>query len=329
MTSSTATLQPPQLADNHADLALGGFIICILGVAPWLGLSEFQLSLVIEVMVFAIFAMSLNLILGYAGLVSFGHAAFFAVGSYAAGLVANHLSSELWLSLPIAVVVPVALAIPIGWLSIRVSGFYFLMITFAFAQMIYAVVYRWNWLTGGSDGLLVSGPTLLHSPVLQSRHVLYSFTWLCFGVSFLILQRIVSSPFGHVLVGIRENTRRMRVLGYNVRNYKLAAFVIAAGFGGLAGFINAQFSLFVAPESAHWTESGLVLVMVLIGGAGNMIGSIIGAAVVLLLQHWLSSYTEYWSLALGLLFITLIMWVREGIYGLGVRLILQFRDRVS
>jgi branched-chain amino acid transport system permease protein len=239
------------------------------------------------------------------------------------------LSPEIWVSLPIGIVIAALFAIPVGWLSIRLSGFYFLMITFAFAQMIYAVVYRWNSVTGGSDGLLIRGPTLFHEPVLQSRQALYFFALICFFLSFLALQRIISSPFGRVLVGIRENTRRMRALGYNVRNYKLIAFALAAAFAGLAGFINAQFSLFVAPESAHWTQSGLVLVMVLIGGTRSMVGSIIGAAIVLLLQHSLSSYTEYWSLALGTLFVGLIMWAREGIYGIAAHAVVRLRKRPS
>lgn len=330
MTSSATTNERQrEPAENRVDLILGLVMATGLGLAPLLGVSDFQLSLLLEVMIFAILAMSLNLILGYAGLVSFGHAAFFAVGSYAAGIAANKLSPEIWVSLPIGVATATLLAIPVGWLSIRVSGFYFLMITFAFAQMIYAVVYRWNWLTGGSDGLLIGGPTLLHEPVLQSRLTLYFFTLVCFCLSFLTLQRIITSPFGRVLVGIRENTRRMRALGYNVRNYKLLAFVLAAAFGGLAGFINAQFSLFVAPESAHWTQSGLVLVMVVIGGTRSLVGSIVGAAIVLLLQHSLSSYTEYWSLALGALFIGLIMWAREGIYGLAARAVVLLRGRAS
>lgn len=330
MTSGATTNERQrEPAESRVDLVLGLVMATGLGLAPLLGVSDFQLSLLLEVMIFAILAMSLNLILGYAGLVSFGHAAFFAVGSYAAGIAANKLSSEIGVSLPIGVAAATLLAVPVGWLSIRVSGFYFLMITFAFAQMIYAVVYRWNWLTGGSDGLLIGGPTLFHEPVLQSRQTLYFFTLVCFSLSFLTLQRIITSPFGRVLVGIRENTRRMRALGYNVRNYKLLAFVLAAAFGGLAGFINAQFSLFVAPESAHWTQSGLVLVMVVIGGTRSLVGSIVGAAIVLLLQHSLSSYTEYWSLALGALFIGFIMWAREGIYGLAARAVVLLRGRAS
>jgi branched-chain amino acid transport system permease protein len=294
-------------------------IVAALAVAPALGLSDFHRSLAIEAMMFSILAMSLNLILGYAGLVSFGHAAFFAIGSYAAGLVANAGGADIAISFPIAILTGVVLALPIGWLSIRLSGFYFLMITFAFAQMVHSVAFRWNWLTGGSDGLLIAGPTLFGSPILQSRNELYFFTLTCAVVTFLAMATIVSSPFGQVLVGIRENTMRMRALGYNIRAYKLAAFVIAAGFAALAGYINAQFSLFVAPDSADWTQSASVLVMVLIGGAGTLTGPIIGASVVLLLQHWLSSYTQYWSLVLGLIFIGLITVARDGLQGVALR----------
>jgi branched-chain amino acid transport system permease protein len=317
--TDSAALPRPHVSESVPAIA-AAMLVVLLAAVPWIGVSEFQRSLLVEVMIFSILAMSLNLILGYAGLVSFGHAAFFAVGAYAAGLSANHLGTEIWISLPVGIAAAALLAVPVGWLSIRLSGFYFLMITLAFAQMIYAVVYRWNWLTGGSDGLLIAGPTFLKVPVLQSRDQLYFFALVCFLATFLLLRLIVSGPFGQVLVGIRENTRRMRALGYNVRAYKLAAFVIAAAFAALAGVINGQFSLFASPESAHWTQSASVLVMVLIGGAGTKTGPVIGAALVLLLQHWLSSYTQYWSLALGLLFILLITTARDGIHGLLVRL---------
>jgi len=316
--SADETVTPTARFAKLGPLA-GLAVVALLAAAPALGLSDFHRSLAIEAMMFSILAMSLNLILGYAGLVSFGHAAFFAIGAYAAGLAANAGGTDMLISFPIAILTGVLLAIPIGWLSIRLSGFYFLMITFAFAQMVHSVAFRWNWLTGGSDGLLMAGPTLLGSPVLQSRNQLYFFTLICCVVTFVAMATIVASPFGQVLVGIRENTMRMRALGYNIRAYKLAAFVIAAGFGALAGYINAQFSLFVAPDAADWTQSASVLVMVLIGGAGTLTGPIIGATVVLLLQHWLSSYTQYWSLVLGLIFIGLITVARDGLQGVAVR----------
>jgi branched-chain amino acid transport system permease protein len=138
-------------------------------------------------------------------------------------------------------------------------------------------------------------------------------------LTYLAMAMVVSSPFGHVLIGIRENTMRMRALGYNVRAYKLAAFVVAAAFAALAGYLNAQFSLFVAPDAADWTQSASVLVMVLIGGEGTLAGPVIGATVVLLLQHWLSSYTQYWSVVLGLIFIAVITTGRGGLLGLALR----------
>ena len=297
----------------------GGALLVILAAAPKLGLPPYLMSLAIEVMIFAIFAMSLDLLLGYTGMVSLGHAAFFAVGSYGAGLASKLLTTDVLATTAIGLGAAVILAVAIGWLSIRLSGFYFLMITFAFGQMIYSVANHWNFLTGGSDGLNIPGATLLGMPILGTRMQIYYAVLAAFVLCFLLLHRIVHSPFGEVLVGIRENARRMRAIGFNVRRYKLAAFVLGAGFAAFAGILNAQFNFFVAPDSAHWTESASVLVMVLVGGAGTLVGPVIGAAMVLLLQNWLSSYTQYWSLFLGLLFIALITVAREGILGLAQR----------
>jgi branched-chain amino acid transport system permease protein len=298
--------------------------ITALALAPAIGLSNFAQSLVIETLIFSILALSLDILLGYTGLVSFGHAAFFGVAGYATAIAATRLTPDLGATVPIGVAAAVALAIPLGWLSIRLSGFYFLMITFAFAQMVYVVAFRWKWLTGGSDGLIVPSPTLFGYQVLQSREALYYSVLASFVLSCVAVYGVIHSQFGRALVGIRENTLRMRALGYNVRRYKLAAFVVAAGFGGVAGVLNAQFNLFVAPESAHWSQSALVLVMVLIGGSGYFLGPIIGTTVVILLQHWLSSYTEYWGLILGLLFIILITGAREGVAGLLTQLWRRF-----
>jgi branched-chain amino acid transport system permease protein len=319
MSANEAEMTIGKASLPRRDVVAGVAIVMLVALAPVVGLSDFYRSLVIEALLFSILAMSLNLILGYAGLVSFGHAAFFAIGAYAAGLAANAGGTEIWLSLLAAIAAGVVFAIPIGWLSIRLSGFYFLMITFAFAEMVHSVAFRWNWLTGGSDGLLIAAPTLFGSPVLQSRNELYFFTLACAVLTYLAMAMVVSSPFGHVLIGIRENTMRMRALGYNVRAYKLAAFVVAAAFAALAGYLNAQFSLFVAPDAADWTQSASVLVMVLIGGEGTLAGPVIGATVVLLLQHWLSSYTQYWSVVLGLIFIAVITTGRGGLLGLALR----------
>jgi len=292
----------------------------VLMLGPVAGMPSFVQALVIEILIFSILALSLDILLGHTGLVSFGHAAFFGVAAYGLGIAAGRLTPELLVTMPVGLAAAVLLAIPLGWLSIRLPGFYFLMITFAFAQMVYVVAFRWKWLTGGSDGLLIPSATFLGIPALRSREALFYTTVAVFLLSSIGMISILRSQFGRALAGIRENTLRMRALGYNVRRYKLIAFVIAAGFAGVAGVLNSQFNLFIAPESVHWTQSALVLVMVLIGGSGYFLGPIIGAAIVTLLQHWLSSYTEYWGLVLGLLFIALISGAREGIAGIGIQL---------
>jgi branched-chain amino acid transport system permease protein len=306
-----------------------GVVIAALAAAPLLGLPVFLQSLVIEVLTFALLSLSLNVLLGYTGLVSFGHAAFFGIAGYAVAAIGTHFTTNLLLTFPLAVLTAALCALPIGWLSIRLSGFYFLMITFAFAQMVYVAAFRWKWLTGGSDGTIVPGANLFGVPVLQSRESFYFFSLAVFTICTVCLYLIVTSQFGKTLVGIRESTPRMRALGYNVRRYKLAAFVIGATFAGVSGVLNSLFNLFIAPESAHWTQSALVLVMVLIGGAGYFVGPIIGAAIVIVLQHWLSSHTEYWGLILGLLFIVLITGAREGIAGIAVQVMNRLRGRPS
>jgi branched-chain amino acid transport system permease protein len=318
MAEAAIELQPPNtIRGVWAALAVAAVA---LALGPLAGMPNFVQALVIEILIFSILALSLDILLGHTGLVSFGHAAFFGVAAYGLGIAAGRMTPELMVTVPVGLAAAVLLAIPLGWLSIRLSGFYFLMITFAFAQMVYVVAFRWKWLTGGSDGLLIPSATFLGLPALRSREALYYTTLAAFLLSCIGMISILRTQFGRALAGIRENTLRMRALGYNVRRYKLIAFVIAAGFGGVAGVLNSQFNLFIAPESVHWTQSALVLVMVLIGGSGYFLGPIIGATIVILLQHWLSSYTEYWGLVLGLLFIALISGAREGIAGIGRQL---------
>jgi branched-chain amino acid transport system permease protein len=318
MAEAAIELQPPNtIRGVWAALAVAAVA---LALGPLAGMPNFVQALVIEILIFSILALSLDILLGHTGLVSFGHAAFFGVAAYGLGIAAGRMTPELMVTVPVGLAAAVLLAIPLGWLSIRLSGFYFLMITFAFAQMVYVVAFRWKWLTGGSDGLLIPSATFLGLPALRSREALYDTTLAAFLLSCIGMISILRTQFGRALAGIRENTLRMRALGYNVRRYKLIAFVIAAGFGGIAGVLNSQFNLFIAPESVHWTQSALVLVMVLIGGSGYFLGPIIGATIVILLQHWLSSYTEYWGLVLGLLFIALISGARQGIAGIGRQL---------
>jgi branched-chain amino acid transport system permease protein len=313
--SQPAPWSPPK-QDRRASYLACAAAVAAMAVAPALGLSNFLQSLVIEILMFSILSMSLNLLVGYTGLVSLGHAAFFAVAGYAAAIAAIRLSPDVLVTFPTGIAASTLLAAVVGWLSIRLSGFYFLMITFTFAQMVYVAASRWKQWTGGSDGLIIPGPLLFGQPVLQSREAFYYTTLAVFVVCCMAMYGLVTSPFGRTLAGIRERVPRMRALGYDVRRYKLGAFVAAAAFASVAGVLNAQFNLFIAPESAHWTQSAITLVMVLIGGSNFFVGPVVGTAIVLLLQYGLSSYTEYWGLVLGLMFIALITSAREGVIGI-------------
>jgi branched-chain amino acid transport system permease protein len=314
--ASQPTPWSPPKQDRRGSYFASAAAVAAMAAAPALGLSNFLQSLVIEILMFSILSMSLNLLVGYTGLVSLGHAAFFAVAGYAAAIAAIRLSPDVLVTFAAGIAASTLLAVLVGWLSIRLSGFYFLMITFTFAQMVYVAASRWKPWTGGSDGLIIPGPELFGQPVLQSREAFYYTALAIFAVCCMAMYGLVTSPFGRTLAGIRERAPRMRALGYDVRRCKLGAFVAAAAFASVAGVLNAQFNLFIAPESAHWTQSAITLVMVLIGGSSFFVGPIVGTAIVLLLQYELSSYTEYWGLVLGLMFIALITGAREGLIGI-------------
>ena len=303
-------------------------VLAVLFVLPFIGVQSFQLSISTEILIFSIAAMGLNLLLGYTGLVSFGHAAFFGVAAYTAALTAKHISPEIGVILVVSVFVTGIVAWIIGWLSLRMTGFYFIMVTFAFAQIIYAAVDKWRWLTGGADGLLAPSSQFLGKTILTSKVGLYYAALGTFLFTYFAIRLIVKSPFGQALVGIRENSNRMGPVGYNVRRYKLSAFLLAAFFGGLAGILNVQFNKFVSPVDAHWLLSAVLVIMVLIGGAGTLNGPILGTAMYLYFQHRLSSYTEYWAFIVGVVFIALITAGKQGIIGIIIDLGSKIRQRL-
>jgi branched-chain amino acid transport system permease protein len=305
-------------------------LFVLLVVYPFV-VPPYLLSLLTEVFIYGIFAMSLDLILGYTGLVSFGHAAFFGVGAYAAGIAAVRLSPHMGLTLPLALVAAALAALVIGYLSIRAAGIYFLMLTLAFAQVLYAVAFKWTPVTGGSNGLsgiprpalgLIAGGNELAEPAR-----FYLFTFVIFVLVFCGLRRVVGSPFGHVLVGIRENEARMSAIGYDVARFKLAAFVLAGVLAGLAGALNTYLNVFVSPSQLNWTTSGQVMVMVIIGGVGTLVGPVLGAGLVLLLQNLVSSQTERWPMIMGAVFIIFVLVAPFGIVGLWDRLVARVTRR--
>ena len=281
---------------------------------------KFYLQLFSTIIVMAIFAMSLNLLVGCTGLVSLGHAAFFGIGAYALLLLSpDYQAASLWLSLPVALAAAALAALVIGLLVLRSSGVYFIMVTLAFTQMFFYYVTGAKWL-GGSDGayIYVKPDASLFglSPLNLANNVHFYYLVLALMLAvYLMLRVIMLAPFGHVLQGIRTNEHRMRSLGFATFRYKLAAFVIAGTLAGLAGYLDAAQFGFVNPDLFGWRQSGIVLMMVILGGMGRLYGPILGAFALVLLQDFLSEQTRHWLLPMGLFIMLAVLALPEGIAG--------------
>lgn len=292
---------------------LGAAIILVLIPAV---LPRYVTATATEILIFAIFAMSLDLLVGYTGLVSLGHAAFFGIAAYVVGLVSLHGGATLVLTLPAGIATGAAAALLVGVFALRATGVYFLMLTLAFAQMAYAVAYQWAAVTGGTNGL--SGIPRPAVPGLEFTGAIpfYYLVLLLFTAAALLLRQITRSPFGAALAGVRENESRMQAMGFDTFRLKLGVFVIAGAAAGLSGTLYAYYNGFVSPDLLYWTTSGQVLIMVLLGGTGTLAGPALGAAVVLLLQNLVSSYTQRWTMILGAAFIVVVLAAPRGLLGL-------------
>lgn len=297
-----------------ATVVLAGFALLPL-YAEIVG-NSFVLSLGTRILVMALAAASLNLILGYGGMVSFGHAAYLGVGGYVVGILAYHGVTSAWVQWPIAVALSAAIALVIGALSLRTRGLYFIMITLAFAQMIHYVgVGLYDY--GGDDGLTLNARSDFGGlPSLDSRPQFY---YLCFAlllVALYLMYRLVGSRFGQVIRGSKSNDARMHAIGFPTMRYRLAAFVIAGAVCGLAGVLLANQADFVSPATMHWTRSGDLIVMVVLGGMGTLMGPVYGALTVLALEESLSSLTHYWKIIFGPFLVLVVLFGRGGIAGL-------------
>jgi branched-chain amino acid transport system permease protein len=292
---------------------LGFAALVVVAAAFPLFAGNYPVKLLQEILIWGIFAMSLDLLMGYAGMVSFGHSAFFGVGGYVAALAllkSPGLVSALLLPAGAAAVA----ALVIGFFSIRVSGVYFIMLTLAFSQMFYAVAFQAAWL-GAEDGIVgVPRPAVLGWSIAHPAGF-HLYLLAIVVLITLLFSRIVRSPFGHVLRGIHDNEGRMQAVGYPVNRYKLLAFVIGGTVAGIAGSLYAQLVGSISPDAFLWTTSGEALLMVIIGGTGTLFGSMLGAAAFILLQSLVSSYTERWMLILGLTFVLLVLFAPGGILG--------------
>jgi branched-chain amino acid transport system permease protein len=293
-------------------------------------------SLATRIVILAIAAASLNLALGYGGLVSFGHAAWYGIGGYVVGILYRHYVSgdpflglpigtdQLLVTLPLAALVSGLFAAVFGALALRTSGVQFIMITLAFAQMIFFFFVALK-AYGGDDGLIVRRRNAL--PFIDTRDAA-TFYWVCLVVAvgwFALMGRIVRSRFGAVLAGVRQSERRMAAIGVRTYPYKLAAFVISGMGAGVAGALMANHARFVSPDMLHWTQSGELMIMVILGGAGTLLGPAAGAAALILLETQLAALTEHWQVILGPLLVLMILFTRGGLSGLA-RLVRGGRD---
>jgi branched-chain amino acid transport system permease protein len=294
-------------------------LLAILALFPLYSLvsgNAYVLTLFTRVLILAIGAVSLNLIMGYGGMVSFGHAAYLGIGGYAVGILAAEGIDSGFVQWPVAIAASALYALAVGALSLRTRGVYFIMITLAFAQMIYYVASGLD-RYGGDDGLTIYKRSDFGGLIdLNNKTTFY---YLCFAVllaSIFLISRLVNSRFGLAIRGARSNERRMRAIGFPVFRYKLAAFVIAGAMCGFAGALLANHTNFVSPALMHWTRSGDLIVMVVLGGLGTLFGPLIGAVTFLLLQEGLSWVTEYSDLIIGPILLLVAIYVHGGIGGL-------------
>ena len=301
---------------TRSNIALAA-ALALLAAFPFVG-ATFYIELVTKVMILAIFALSLDLLVGYTGLVSFGHAAFFGIGAYALGLLApKYEAANLWLTLPVAMFAAGFAALVVGVFVVRAKGIYFIMVTLAFAQMFYFLFHDTNF-GGGSDGISMNfkpvaaiGSFVPFDPGNATHS--YYFVFAAMIAVFAFLRVLLRSTFGRALQGIRSNEHRMVSLGFPVYRYKLASFTLAGALAGLAGYLSAMQFGFVNPELLSWHQSGNVLLMLILGGVGSLYGAVVGAFVFVALQELYSSVTTHWQLLLGATIILLVIFLPGGL----------------
>lgn len=303
-------------------LGLRGWVILIfmvvLGALPILTdifSQPFYLSVATRVVILMMAALSLNLILGYGGMVSFGHAAFIGLGAYSVGIPAYYEMGSGWMHFPIAIAVSALFALITGAISLRTKGVYFIMITMAFSQMVFFGFVSIEEY-GGDDGLVIYSRSTFSGLIdLDDPTTLYYFCFASLVAMLFLVHRIVNSRFGMVVRGGKENERRMQAIGYNTYVYRLTCYVISGAMCGFAGALLGNFTNFISPEMMDWTRSGELIFMVILGGAGVLFGPVLGTAFFLVVEEIFSSFTVYWQLPFGILLILVVVFWRGGIDG--------------
>lgn len=302
---------------NNLIIALLLALLVALVFLPWI-VPYFYIFIATEILILGLFATSFNLIFGYTGMLSFGHAAFFGIGAYATAMLLQGAAWPLLICLLVAVFAGSVLALIIGFFSVRLNEVYFAMLTLAFGMMIYAIAHQWRSVTNGSDGIAgfrISSLGLGIDINLANPIVYYHVVLVLVIVSLLFLYRIAGSSFGLILRAIRQNPERVAYCGLNVRHYRLASFTIAGAFAGLAGGLMAPFLRIVSPDLMHWTMSAEPVLMSILGGINYFLGPMFGAAVFVLLKTFITSYTQAWMLILGIILAVMVMFFRAGLLG--------------
>jgi branched-chain amino acid transport system permease protein len=309
----------PGLLDHSLQLRWALPVLAVLGALPllaaWAG-DTFYVGLASRILIFALAATSLNLILGFGGLVSFGHAAFVGLGAYTVAILMQGGTASAWVAWPAAMLVSGLAAGVIGAISLRTQGVYFIMITLAFAQMLYYLVISLR-AYGGDDGLPLASRSHVVAGLDLGVESTFYYTVLGLLVAVLVgMARLLNARFGHALQAIRENETRMEAIGFPVLRYKWAAFTLAGALAGLAGALLANQGGFVSPALMQWHQSGVLMIMVILGGVGHLYGGVVGAIVFLVLEELMSHYTIHWQLGLGFMWLLVVLLAPNGLTSL-------------
>ncbi|BBO91390.1 branched-chain amino acid ABC transporter permease [Desulfosarcina ovata] len=318
-----------RMTRQNISIAVGTLFFLTLPVIATMAGEPYLVTLFSRILIYALAAVSLDLMLGFGGLVSLGHAAFFGIGAYVVCILSMHAvdgtsvlswpvvingSERALVAWPAAVVLAALAAAVIGSLSLRTSGMHFIMITLAFAQMLYYFFVSLE-AYGGDDGISLFMRNTVPGVDLAADHQFYYVCLAALGLFLCFACRLVDSRFGMVIRGCRENERRMKSMGFATFRYRLVCFIIAGAGAGLAGALIANQTEYVSPGLMHWTRSGEILVMVLLGGMGTLFGPVVGAAALLLVEEFLSIYTEHWMVYLGPFLVLVVLFAKRGIYG--------------
>ena len=317
--SEQAIVEPPittpVIEAEPREARLAWLVVLVFLLIFPLMVSNYPRALVSELFIFAMFAMSLDLLMGYTGLMSLGHATFFGLGAYGVVVLGSLFDVNAWIGVIAGIGLACAGAAAIGFFCVRTSGVAFLMLTLAFSQLVFSVALKWRDVTGGSDGLAVSAKPRFLFWSLDDSLAMYYMALLFFVITYWGLRRLIHSPLGHVFIGIRQNESRMRAIGYQTRAYKLVAFIIAGTVAGFAGGLYAIYNGFISPDALYWAASGDALIMVILGGTGTLIGPAIGTTCFLLMKNLVSSYSDHWMFIIGAIFVGCVMFFPAGIWG--------------